>query len=145
VQLEGEGYEKPIEVVPDVVFSTDLQEYMPEATEMSLDIGLTDSVLAHYSKGISIHCPPAEYIKRLVSHEKLVCGRFHAIVLASMLGIPFTAYASNTFKNSALFKSIPDEAMACVPDKMPESIKEYASVAKSRIEKMFETIADLRV
>lgn len=141
-----------VDIVPDLTFHfANRLDDVPQIKDIGL--GITDSVTSS-KVGFSIKSKtPREYIERLAQHKALVCGRFHAITLAAMLGIPFRAYGSNTHKNDGLMNDMGasnlyaerlEDAIRIEPPKsLPTTITEYVETAAPRMNKMFEYIAGL--
>ena len=91
----------------------------------------------------------ADYLRELCFYERLCIGRFHAVVAASVLEIPFSSWDSNTWKTkglmgdmgvSRLHFSTCNEARKHVPVRFDPQIKDFASEARRRVIEMFDTI-----
>lgn len=148
-------------VNPDVIFSSmALRCYTKDPPRREL--GLTDSVRSKKVRigpftrkreyGFGADRSYVEYLKELASYKRLCIGRFHAVIAASVLGIPFSSWDSNTWKIRGLMKdmgvehlhfSSQEEAIRHVPDIIPASVQEFAKSAVFRIEKMFEHLAQI--
>jgi hypothetical protein len=151
----------PAEVCPDVIFaSAFIRAFSPEPPQH--DLGLTDSVRWRRSRlgpirlkrkfGFPAECGIVDYLKTFTSYRRLCIGRFHGVALASMLGIPFSSWESNTWKTRGLMRDMgaehlhfttQQEAIAHVPRDFPESIRQFAAAAPGRIEALFDRIANL--
>lgn len=138
------------EVVPDLVFaSSDVKKTQKYP---SRKLGVTDSVNIAKEGDITFSGSPERVIERLTDCRTICTGRFHGIVLCLMLGVPFSAYGSNTFKNAGLmwdlgmwahFRQDRHKALKVVPEKIPNTALEYLETARGRIRKMFDKIANL--
>lgn len=153
------GFES--ETCPDVIFaSAFIRAYSPDPPRHAL--GLTDSVRWRKSRlgpiklkrkyGFPAECGIVDYLKTFTSYRSLCIGRFHGVVLASMLGIPFSSWESNTWKTRGLMTDMgaphlhfdtQQEAIPQVPHELPESIRQFAAAAPARIEALFDRIATL--
>lgn len=94
----------------------------------------------------------ADYLRTLSGYKRLCIGRFHAVVAASVLEIPFSCWESNTWKVSGMMQDMGaeqyvfptfEEALSHVPESFDPNISEFAGNATPRIEKMFDRIADI--
>ncbi len=93
---------------------------------------------------------PEDYLSRLCRYERLCIGRFHAAIAASVMGIPFATWESNTWKLRGLMEDMevkhlhfddPAAALAGVPEEMDPLITTFATEARMRVEAMFDEIA----
>ncbi|MDQ8209171.1 polysaccharide pyruvyl transferase family protein [Coraliomargarita sp. SDUM461003] len=103
-------------VVPDMIFASSLvwSFVKPEA---QYRLGVTDSVVKEY-RGfgpfkkkilgdiVAHQHSPGEILQKLSSFETICAGRFHAVVLAAILGIPFNAWESNTWKIKGMLEDM---------------------------------------
>jgi hypothetical protein len=149
-------------VVPDALFASSfLRSFQKPAPTMEL--GETDNVVRQYFHlgplkirrkiGFSTRCPTvAVYLEKLCSYRRLCIGRFHAAIAASVCGIPFSTWDSNTWKTRALMSDmgVPhlhfasrEEALAAVPADFPKPIRAYTAAAPARIEAAFDRIAQI--
>lgn len=150
-------------VTPDVLFdSAFLNSYVPVGPPEQ-DLGVTDSAekikrrigpfvirtRPGFSPKVTV---PGDYLKFLTSYRRLCLGRFHAVVSASVLGIPFASWDSNTWKTRAMMEDIGvphlhfdsrDEALAAVPSEFPGEIGEFAAQARTRIRQLFADLAQI--
>ncbi len=153
------GYEAGVN--PDVIFaSAFLRAYTKDAP--SAGLGITDSVrwrktsIGPFKRkrryGFPADCSIVDYLKVFSSHRSLCIGRFHGVVLASILEIPFSSWESNTWKTRGLMRdmgaedlhfSTQEEALMHVPVELPRSIQQFATAAPARIEGMFDRIAEI--
>ncbi len=149
------------EVVPDVLFaSAFVRAYTPDPP--SADLGLTDSVVWRKRRwgplktkrkyGFPAECSIVDYLRVFTSYRRLCVGRFHGVVLAAVLGIPFASWESNTWKIRGLMRDMgveglhfetQQEAIPHVPHELPESVRRFAAAAPERIERMFDRLAAL--
>jgi hypothetical protein len=148
-------------VTPDVIFSSiALRSYTKDPAPKEL--GLTDSVKSNKIRvgpftrkreyGFTAERSFVDYFEELTSYRRLCIGRFHGVVAASVLGIPFSSWESNTWKIRGLMKDMnaehlhfasQDEAVRHVPQVMPISVAEFAEEAVIRIDAMFDQIAEI--
>lgn len=148
-------------VNPDVIFSSmALRSYAKDQPTRGL--GLTDSVRSKKTRigpftrkreyGFGAECSYVDYLEELTSYRRLCIGRFHGVIAASVLGIPFSSWDSNTWKIRGLMKDMnvehlhfesQEEAVRHVPDIMPASVQAFARQAVSRIDEMFDHIAEI--
>lgn len=139
-------------VVPDMCFaSRRLREWKrPDPVE---DIGITDSVL-NQGQGIGFSAIQAadSYLTELSKYQRVVCGRFHAVVACAVLGIPFSAWPSNTHKIQGIMEDMgvmryywqtQEHAQIHCPTEMPDSVREYVDNAHQEIKWMFDEIRSL--
>jgi polysaccharide pyruvyl transferase WcaK-like protein len=150
-----------VDVVPDVIFASAFVRAYTKNAPVN-DIGMSDSVFRQKFRfgpfkwkrafGFPAQCSVVEYLKMLESYRRLCIGRFHGVVLASMLGIPFSSWESNTWKISGLMRDMGAEhlhfatqrdAVRAVPCVFPLQIREFVDAAPARIERMFDHIASL--
>ncbi len=143
--MEAEHEHKP-EIIPDLIFSN--FGSMPRIPDRT-DTFLSDSVVG---MGLStIRARKSDYLKIFNNYARACCGRFHTICLAAMLGIPFSAWRSNSWKNKAIMTDmgIPDlyrlsqsAAINIIPDTLSPSVTDYASDGFNKINKLFDDIAN---
>jgi hypothetical protein len=143
------------EVVPDLIFGSTYARAFPKQKPVK-KLGITDSVLREYYGiwpfRVRIRGIPATgqtagvYLKNLMRYKKIVAGRFHAAVLCSVVGIPFSSWDSNTWKTRALMHDMGVEhlhfnsrkaAIKHVPDQLPPQIPVFVEQARHRIDQMF--------
>ncbi|MEW4531276.1 MAG: hypothetical protein ACF8PG_13510 [Maioricimonas sp. JB045] len=149
-------------VVPDVIFASSLlHSYVrPEPVR---DLGVTDSARkVEYGFGpFRVRLRPglrpktstvAEYLNKLCEHRRLCIGRFHAVVVASILGIPFSSWESNTWKISGLMHDMGlselhfdnrDEALRNVPHEFDPRAGQFATSARAAVHRLFDEIATI--
>lgn len=147
------------DVVPDIMYAS-MFLHSFHKPEPKRQIGITDNVRKEKWK-VGPFClkkkkgfPPnrsmaADYLRELCFYERLCIGRFHAVVAASVLEIPFSSWDSNTWKTkglmgdmgvSRLHFSTCNEARKHVPVRFDPQIKDFASEARRRVIEMFDTI-----
>lgn len=150
-------------VVPDVLFvSSFLRSFVPLETRMR-KIGYTDCAEKEVKKigplkiSYRIGFSPktkkvSDYLNFLALHERMAVGRFHAAVCCSVMGIPFAAWDSNTWKIEGLMHDmkVPSlhfksrrEALSNVPADFPHEVLDFRASAINRIESMFNCLADI--
>jgi len=151
--MREHGY-KP-EVVPDLIFS----HTIPRLPECKRDgTFFSDRAIGFITcqddKGCYYTLPPDEprFVEKMSAYKRACCGRFHAICIAAMLDMPFSAWASNTWKNEAIMADmgVPElytdrqrASLDLIPDVCPESVASYVSNAKARINALFDRIYEL--
>ena len=132
-----------LEVVPDLIFSHDF-----ERTHES-HIVISDGSARNYN---GLGCRAPQFVEKLCSARRASLGRFHAVCIAAMVGVPFSAWAANTWKIEGImadmgasehFYQDPLVAIENIPDTMPDSVGEYATSAKLKINDLFDRIASL--
>jgi exopolysaccharide biosynthesis predicted pyruvyltransferase EpsI len=122
------GKEK-VKLVPDLLFGYDIPE-LPK-------VGYSDSVLevprAFLSKKsnffpMNSNGNSPDFLSRcawMKSLNLLITGRFHDIVMASMLNVPFLAIPSNSHKNEGLLKDMGCSELLCFSYDEVESKAKY--------------------
>ncbi len=156
--METQHCRKP-EIVPDLMFAH--TEKMRQLTTYSQDaVFVSDSVV---DLG-SCTAPIADdrYVNSMSDYRRACCGRFHAICAAAMLGMPFSAWPSNTWKNKGIMadmgiselyadqydgsaRRMPvihrEHAMRIVPDQLSDSVVRYVDDAVTSINNLFDRVA----
>ncbi|MDP4611534.1 MAG: polysaccharide pyruvyl transferase family protein [Opitutales bacterium] len=158
IQLGAEA-----EVVPDVLFASSFLRSFVPLNSADKEIGVTDSAKKEIKSfgPFSIRYRPGyspkakvvgDYLHYLTSHKRMCIGRFHAVIAASVLEIPFSCWDSNTWKTEGLMKdmgvahlhfSSRKEAMANVPLEFPSEIRQFSQDARLRVEAMFNRLAEI--
>jgi hypothetical protein len=149
-ELRQQGVETS--VVPDLLFGSDvLANYRKGVPREAL--GMSDDVFG--PPGFSALVGPGkflQYLEWLSGSKRLCLGRFHAVAAASVLQIPFSAWASNTHKTIGmledmgvphLFAQTREEALPLVPSDFDERIERYVESARKKIYDSFEHLATL--
>ena len=159
-EINSQGVE--CHVVPDVLFASALLNSFV-CKEATKDFGFTDNAQKMlYQFGpiklrLRLGQSPkkkivSEYLDFLCQHKTLCIGRFHAAIAASVLGIPFSTWDSNTWKMRGLMQDMGlshlhfnnrKEAMAAIPSEFDPNISVFVEQAKQKIETMFDTLASL--
>jgi hypothetical protein len=135
--------------------SSVLREFVPPEPEF--DLGMTDNVTNRESGHPPFVSNATEYLAWLSRHRRIVCGRYHAAVACSVLGIPFTCWSSNTWKIEGmlddmglpelLFQTQKDAIKNC-PASFDAGSKEkicgYVKTAQAKIDSLFEQLAELK-
>lgn len=140
-----------VHLIPDLVFAgmEEIKKFPPHPVHSM--IGITDSV-NNRQGGFLITVGLTAYLNQLRAWPGLTIGRFHGICFASIIGIPFNAYPSNTHKNEGILRDmgIPElyydsvnEAINHVPEKMNPSVVQYVQKAPKLIQDYFETIVKI--
>lgn len=157
--VESLGFDS--DVNPDVIFSSMFLRAYSKRKPIH-HLGVTDSVKSNKTRigpftrkpktGFAAARNIVDYLEEFTSYEHLCIGRFHGVVIASMLGIPFSSWDSNTWKTRGLMQDMgaghlhfsdQQEALQHVPEFHPESVKEFAVQAVPRINRMFDKIAEI--
>lgn len=140
-------------VIPDVIFSSNLLRNFVRP-EPQLDLGLSDNVLdtdAGFSAKVG-QGNVEQYLATLSQYRRLCLGRFHAVVSACVIGIPFSAWASNTHKMVGMLEDMgmvhvyaetQQEALALLPARLDEKIPRFVDDARRKIDELFENLHDL--
>lgn len=141
-----------VEVVPDLVFLSDKFKDL-KFPDPVYDIGITDNVVGSVTGSINSKQSAKKVIGEYSKYKRLCCGRHHGVVTAAKMGIPFSAWPSNTHKIKGMmidmgvehlhFPTL-NQAMQNIPDFFDEKINEYKKEAVNKIEKMFKNIKDLK-
>lgn len=147
-------------VVPDLLFASSLlNSYIPNtkpfrahgttdnAKKLTKRIGLFS---VRYRRGNSPkQAITADYLKYLCEHKTLTIGRFHAAIAASVLGIPFSTWDSNTWKLKGLMRDMGvshlhftsrEAAILATPKNVDPKITQFSKEAKYKIEEMFDNL-----
>ena len=156
------------EVVPDVIFASSMLRAFPKPVA-TREMGITDNVVeikkgrleriknqlgikSKDGESPSVRSNISKYLKWMCSHQRLCIGRFHGVVAASVLGIPFSSWDSNTWKTRGLMQDMgvahlhyPSfmEAKENVPREFNPLIGEFSERAKTRVKMMFDHIYDI--
>lgn len=149
--------EMPVEadVVPDLLFANKrLRKADTYPRHPQEDIGVTDSVLNQLKGGdggFTAIQNASTYIEELKKYKRVCCGRFHAVAACAVLGIPFSAWQSNTHKIEGMmedmgvlehFYYMKDDAMANIPTTYSSEIELYVQNARTKIHSLFERLED---
>jgi hypothetical protein len=140
-------------VVPDVILtSRTLADFRPSSPTRGL--GFSDNVVDPTSGFPALVGPgrAREYLEEMSRYRSLCIGRFHTILAAAVLRIPFSAWASNTHKIRGLMMDMGiehlygrtrREAAALVPDSFPASVADYVERGRREVDRLFESLPDL--
>ncbi len=145
--------------IPDMIFASSMvRAFLKPPAEK--DLGITDSVVKSYKRigpfkrkvtgNLSAHdITPAEYLMQLSGFQRICAGRFHAAVVCSILGIPFSSWDSNTWKTRGMMEdmgvphlhfSSREEAFENVPRTFDSRITTYVQAALPKIENAFDML-----
>jgi hypothetical protein len=143
---------QPTFLVPDLSFAgIEVVRNSGVQSMLQRGIGVTDSV-SNGRAGFPINVGLRGYLMQLRGYSSLVCGRFHAVCLAAMLGIPFSAYPSNTHKIRGIMRDMGIEhlyatdvqsALTIYPETLAESVTQYVAEAPKKIDDMFSKIREI--
>lgn len=134
-------------IVPDLIYASSRLRKFQRLNPIN-DLGATDNA-TNKNAGFTIHCSADEYLFTISQYKRLCIGRFHALVAASVLGIPFTTWPSNTHKIQGilqdmkvphLFFKTQEEALINTPSFFDEKISIYVEQTQKKINKMFENL-----
>ncbi len=159
-EINSQGVE--CHVVPDVLFASSLLNSFVHHEPIK-DFGFTDNAqkttfkFGPFKLRLRLGRSPkqtivADYLSFLCQHKRMCIGRFHAAIAASVLGIPFSTWDSNTWKMRGLMQDMGlshlhfnnrEEAMKAVPLEFDPTISEFVEQAKVKIETMFDTLASI--
>jgi hypothetical protein len=148
-RLDEQGV--PYRIVPDVSFASMLLR-AHQRQGPTEDIGLTDNVRARDSGFSPFTDNPHRYLREMGRFARLCVGRFHAAVAASVLGIPFSTWPSNTHKTEGMMHDMgvlhlhaatQDEAAAICPRAVDPKVTRYAAEAHAKVLELFDEIARL--
>ena len=149
------------EVVPDVLFASSFVRSFPVSTQTN-ELCVTDNVVGKRRRFGPLRLrdradidaldrTPAQYLSELSSYKAVCAGRFHAAVVSSILGIPFSTWESNTWKTRGMMDDMgvphlhfPDResALKHVPVELDPRIPQYAKAARSKVEGSFDRLKD---
>ncbi len=138
------------EIVPDIIFASKTLRTFRKPVPTK-NIGKTDNV-TNKQAGITAHMPVKQYLNEISQYKSLCVGRFHALIVAAVLEIPFSVWKPNTHKNIGiltdmevphLYYKTQAEALQNVPKQFDERIRAYADQAQGRVERMFEKLHEL--
>jgi len=146
--LKAHGIEA--EIIPDIMLTSKRINHFKRA-KPTKTLGLTDSIL-DLNSGFSAKVGLGQidlYLQTLAQYQTLCIGRYHGILAAAILKIPFSAWASNTHKNYGIMKDMgiknlyaekQADAIKLVPNDFDEKITRYVEDAKIKIDSLFEKI-----
>jgi len=139
-----------VKVVPDLMFGSTILRGLVRG-EPEFDLGMTDNVVNRESGHSPFVTDAVEYLLWLSRYRRMVCGRYHAAVACSVLGIPFTCWPSNTWKIEGmledmglpglLFQTQKEAAENCpisFDKESNEKIDAYVRTAQMKIDSLFE-------
>jgi hypothetical protein len=142
-----------VKVVPDLLFANKwLREQAPFIHKPEHDIGVTDNVLNQLQGGdggFSAIQPSRSYIPELLKYKRICCGRFHSVAACAVLGIPFSAWPSNTHKIEGMmedmgvlehFYYLKEDALENVPVDFNGNIALYSDLAQVDITNLFSKL-----
>ncbi len=133
------------EIIPDLIYTHQFR-----ATKGSGSF-LSDSS-TRLSNTRTLHVRAPEFVQALLGSKTACLGRFHAIAIAAMANIPFSAYPANTWKNQGVmfdmgasenYFGTVEEAQDKIPTETLESIQTYVEDAPKKISGLFDRIAEL--
>jgi hypothetical protein len=139
------------EIVPDVVL---LAPTLVEFTRLEPWMGnsATDSSADKHGEELTPFVPPPIFLMLLIRHTAVACGRFHAALCCARLGIPFSVYPANTWKNRGLMLDMglqhlycetKQDAMERIPEEFPDNARRYVERAIPKIESWFQKLGEL--
>ena len=149
-QLQRHGV--PAAVIPDVMLTSRTLNEFPRPIPVE-QLGFSDGVLDPKG-GFSAKVGAGNarrYLEEVGRYRSLCTGRFHTVLVASVLQIPFSAWASNTHKIEGLLQDMGvghlyadsrAAAAALVPDTFDERIEAYVTRGKRKIERLFERLEE---
>lgn len=136
------------EVVGDVILKVLSGDYPPKRC-YSKKPQFIGSV-KESDRGWSAAIPALEMCRRIrTCDDALVIGRFHGILLAAMLNVPFVAYRSNSHKNEGVMLDmgldeyfVDPDCLLEHPEVPSETAQDYVRTQRARISKLFDDIAN---
>ena len=143
-----------VEIVPDLCFGSSLLMNYQKPTHTK-DIGFTDSVTESKTnrRGFTALMPAIDFLSTMCQYRRLCIGRFHAVVAASVLQIPFSCWPSNTHKIRGLLHDMGslehhfDTRKLAATNVSAEwnnpSIDQYVIDARISIDQLFNTITEI--
>lgn len=137
-------------VVPDVIFT--FAENM-EPLDRTLAVGQFVSDSSNKDgPDFAPKIGDKDYLTMLALSETACLGRFHAICAAAIMGIPFTAWPANTWKNESImadmgnfrnyYLTYDNAVMADIYDNRLQ-VAEYVEQATKDVDALFDRIANL--
>ena len=138
------------EVVPDCILTSPTLNSFHPGRPLS-DLGFTDCV-SDAGHGVTAMVGlgnARRFLEAISQYRRLCTGRFHGVLAASVLGIPFSAWSSNTHKTRGVMKDMGVEhlfaeermqAAALVPSVLPDTVTDYVRTAKVAIDRLFERL-----
>lgn len=148
--LSADEYPFEAEVVPDIIYTSKRLTGFKKGNPTK-DLGMTDSVIRSYTgRAVDASQDPDDYLKEISQYSRICTGRHHGVVACAVLGIPFSAYPSNThkIKGSLMDMGVPElyfdnheDAKRNTPKDWDEKIDTYVKQAQSKIDSMFERLA----
>jgi len=146
--MSADQFPGECDVIPDIAFaSSTLMNYKREG--VSQGVGLGDSVVGNSRKKICAIQRPLEYLDEIGQYDRLVLGRHHGVMAAASIGIPWSAYPSNTHKIQGMMRDMGvedryyqtmEEAQQNIPDKLPQSVEEYVKSGRKKITELFDSL-----
>ena len=143
------------EVVPDVAFiSPKLINFKPEKPKRG--ICLTDNVVKPKDANNILKAKNWKdsllYIKEMSKYKKVCTGRHHGVCVAASLGIPFSAWPSNTHKILGMMSDMgirqhhyntEAEAFKNIPEVIDPKVLAYVQEAKFKIVNFFDNLKNI--
>lgn len=133
------------DVIPDVIFANArLKTY--KGTEKTTEQATTDNVLSQGDGDILAIQPAHIVLDQLSRCNRVVCGRFHAAACCMALGIPFSAWPSNTHKTFGMmvdagihkhYYNSREKAITFCPAEVGVGVEQYVQNAISSIHRLF--------
>lgn len=140
-----------VQIVPDIVFLSAIRHFIKGNPKR--DIGITDNVINKQDKtGISMYQTLRDYLAEISNYSRLCIGRFHSVVISSLLEIPFSTWDSNTHKIKGMLTDMgisyyhfdtKEKALANVPTVFDKKIEKYVKQAQVKIENTFNKLCQL--
>lgn len=139
-----------VDIVPDFIFASDLLNKY-RGVKATKDTGVTDNVTCQGDGDIIAIQPAESFLGRITQYRRVVCGRFHAAAVCLSLGIPFSAWPSNTHKIAGLlwdagcfenYYSSKTKALRFCPETVNMFSTTYAQEAVDKIEHLFTRLEE---
>ncbi len=146
------------DITPDLTFTfSEKIKLIEPPSEGRKSIGRIGSVVGckdYYSphkENLSVRAETDVFFSNANIYAQIITGRFHGICGAAMLGIPFSAWQSNSCKNEGIMTDMgiseyysPDLAIKILPpETIPPSVQQYINCAPKKIDDMFHEICQI--
>lgn len=89
-------------IVPDVIFASGVKRAAGGRKGVNLFLATDSANRAKLNTPDFMLASNLNFLRKAATYRRWLTGRFHAVCLAAMWGIPFMAYASNTWKIDGL-------------------------------------------
>lgn len=139
-----------VELVADVIFSF-AEGFEKVDRELAIGMFITDSSNRD-GPDFAPKVRDLDYLTMLGLSSSACVGRFHALCVSAMLGLPFSAWSANTWKNQGIMVDMQvqhnyyatyRDAVLHVPKEPSATVAAYVDSAEIRVNELFDRIAEL--